>query len=95
VGRGLRPVLVPVAARATHAFRVQVLGAAVDVDVVPYGEGERPDRSVVFPDDHKLNVVGVREAFDAAQAVRSRRSGEGPLRGPSRRSGADWNCWAR
>src|SRR5664279_1714852 len=55
---------------ATHAFTVQVLGAAVDVDVVPYGGVEGPDRSVIFPDDHKLNVLGLREAFDAAQTVR-------------------------
>jgi hypothetical protein len=55
---------------ATHAFTVQVLGATVDVDVVPYGGVEGPDRSVVFPDHHKLNVLGTREAFDAAQTVR-------------------------
>jgi predicted nucleotidyltransferase len=55
---------------STHAFTVQVLGAAVDVDVVPYGGVEGPDRRVVFPNDHELNVLGVREAFDAAQTVR-------------------------
>jgi predicted nucleotidyltransferase len=55
---------------ATHAFTVQAVGTAVDVDVVPYGGVEGPDRSVLFPDDHKLNVLGVREAFDTAQTVR-------------------------
>jgi predicted nucleotidyltransferase len=55
---------------ALHAFTVHVHGVAVEVDVVPYGGVEAPDRSVVFPDDHKLNVLGVREVFDAAQTVR-------------------------
>jgi predicted nucleotidyltransferase len=39
------------------------------VDVVPYGGVEGADRSVVFPDDHTLNVLGVREADGAAQTV--------------------------
>lgn len=55
---------------AAHAFSVQVFGVAVEVDVVPYGGVEETDRSVVFPDDHKLNVLGVREVFDAAQTAR-------------------------
>jgi predicted nucleotidyltransferase len=56
--------------RAGHAFTVQVFGGAVEVDVIPYGGVEEPDRSVVFPDDHRLNVLGVSEVFDTAQIAR-------------------------
>lgn len=38
-------------------------------DVIPYGGVEEPDRSVHLPNDHRLNVLGVREAFDAADTV--------------------------
>lgn len=54
-----------------HTFSVLVGGAAVEVDVVPYGGVETPDRSVLLPDEHLLNVLGIREAFDAADTVQT------------------------
>ena len=53
-----------------HAFTVSLAGSSVEVDIVPYGGVEGPDRTVRLPDDHKLNVLGVREAFDAAVTAR-------------------------
>jgi predicted nucleotidyltransferase len=53
-----------------HSFSVPVDGVSVEVDIVPYGGVESPDRSVLLPDDHLLNVLGIREVFAAADAVR-------------------------
>ena len=52
-----------------HTFSVLIGKSPVEVDVVPYGGVETPDRSVLLPDDHLLNVLGIREAFDAADVV--------------------------
>jgi predicted nucleotidyltransferase len=38
----------------------------VELDIVPYGGVEEPDRIVHLPDDHNLNVLGIQEVFDAA-----------------------------
>jgi predicted nucleotidyltransferase len=48
---------------------VSVSDKRIEVDVIPYGGVEEPDRSVHLPNDHRLNVLGVREAFDAADTV--------------------------
>ncbi|MBK8075263.1 MAG: nucleotidyl transferase AbiEii/AbiGii toxin family protein [Kineosporiaceae bacterium] len=53
-----------------HAFTVDVDGVHVPVDVVPYGGIEAVDRTVDLPDDHRLNVLGLREAFATAQTAR-------------------------
>ena len=53
-----------------HAFTVDVDGVHVPVDVVPYGGIEAFDRTVDLPDDHRLNVLGLREAFATAQTAR-------------------------
>lgn len=50
-----------------HAFTVRVSGVPVPVDIVPYGGIEAPDRTIHLPDEHTLNVLGLREAHDAAQ----------------------------
>jgi len=55
---------------AVHAFAVNVSGVTVEVDIVPYGGVEGPDRAVRLPEDHSLNVLGVREAFAAADTAR-------------------------
>jgi predicted nucleotidyltransferase len=49
-----------------HAFTVSLAGSPVEVDIVPYGGVEEPDRTVHLPDDHNLNVLGIQEVFDAA-----------------------------
>jgi predicted nucleotidyltransferase len=54
----------------THAFTVALAGSSVEVDLVPYGGVEQPDRTVHLPDDHDLNVLGLQEVFDAAVTAR-------------------------
>lgn len=53
-----------------HAFTVEISGVPIAVDIVPYGGIEDPDRTVRLPDEHTLHVLGLREAFDAAQVAR-------------------------
>ncbi len=53
-----------------HAFTVSPAGAPVEVDIVPYGGVEKPDRTVDLPDDHNLNVLGIQEVFTAAVTAR-------------------------
>jgi predicted nucleotidyltransferase len=53
-----------------HAFTVSLAGSPVEVDIVPYGGVEGPDRTVHLPDDHNLNVLGIQEVFDAAVTAR-------------------------
>lgn len=53
-----------------HTFTVQICGTPVAVDIVPYGPIEAPDRTVRLPDEHTLNVLGLRETHAAAQTVR-------------------------
>lgn len=52
--------LEPVGARG-HTFAV--LG--VEVDVVPCGGVEAADRTLLWPDDHVMNLLGMREAYDS------------------------------
>ena len=49
------------------AHRFVVLG--VQVDIVPFGAIEAPDRSITWPDDHTMTVLGFREAWEAAEVV--------------------------
>ena len=53
-----------------HAFTVEISGVPIAVDIVPYGGIEDPDRTVRLPDEHTLHVLGLREAFNAAQVAR-------------------------
>lgn len=53
--------------RGTSAHKFVVEGT--EVDVVPYGGIEEEDRTITWPDDHVMNVVGFREAVDTAQTV--------------------------
>lgn len=48
--------------RAAHRFSV----IGVPVDVVPFGAIEAPDRSITWPDDHTMTVLGFREALTNA-----------------------------
>jgi predicted nucleotidyltransferase len=50
---------------SSHTFRV--LG--IPVDVIPYGDIEAEDRSITWPDDHVMNVLGFREAAETAVVV--------------------------
>ncbi|MGC7102209.1 nucleotidyl transferase AbiEii/AbiGii toxin family protein [Amycolatopsis lurida] len=51
--------------RGVHAFLVE----GIEVDVVPYGGIEAEDRTVLWPDDHRMNVRGLSEAVESAEAV--------------------------
>ncbi|WP_436492273.1 nucleotidyl transferase AbiEii/AbiGii toxin family protein [Actinokineospora sp. HUAS TT18] len=51
--------------RSAHKFIVE----GTEVDVVPYGGIELADRTIVWPDDHAMSVLGFREAVDSAQTV--------------------------
>ncbi|MBB5806055.1 putative nucleotidyltransferase [Saccharothrix ecbatanensis] len=48
-----------------HKFIVE----GTEVDVAPYGGIEQEDRTIMWPDDHAMNVLGFREAVDTAQSV--------------------------
>lgn len=54
-----------------HRFLVQ----GAEVDIVPFGALERPDRTIVWPNDHAMSVLGFSEAFAHADEVRLARSG--------------------
>ncbi|UUV34998.1 nucleotidyl transferase AbiEii/AbiGii toxin family protein [Amycolatopsis roodepoortensis] len=51
--------------RSVHSFLVE----GVEVDVLPYGGIEDEDRTVLWPDDHRMNVRGLREAVASAESV--------------------------
>ncbi|GAB2766151.1 nucleotidyl transferase AbiEii/AbiGii toxin family protein [Amycolatopsis magusensis] len=51
--------------RHVHAFLVE----GVEVDVVPHGGIEGEDRTILWPDDHRMNVRGLSEAVEAAETV--------------------------
>ncbi|MFI9012162.1 nucleotidyl transferase AbiEii/AbiGii toxin family protein [Actinosynnema sp. NPDC053489] len=50
---------------SAHEFLVE----GTEVDVVPYGGIEEEDRTITWPDDHVMSVLGFREAVDTAQTV--------------------------
>jgi predicted nucleotidyltransferase len=56
------------AAATPTAHRFLVRGT--QLDVIPFGAIENADRTVALPDDHELNVLGFREAYDSAVTVR-------------------------
>lgn len=51
--------------RGVHKFLVD----GVEVDVVPYGGIEREDRTILWPDDYRMNVRGLSEAAPTAETV--------------------------
>lgn len=51
--------------RSVHSFLVE----GVEVDVLPYGDIEGEDRTILWPDDHRMNVLGLREAVVSAETV--------------------------
>jgi len=51
--------------KGVHKFVV----AGTEVDVVPYGGVERVDRTILWPDDHQMNVIGLREAVASAETA--------------------------
>ncbi|NUT52407.1 MAG: hypothetical protein HOV94_34705, partial [Saccharothrix sp.] len=51
--------------RGVHKFIV----VDAEVDVVPYGGVEREDRTILWPDDHEMNVLGLREAVESADTA--------------------------
>lgn len=50
-----------------HRRRFRVNG--IEVDVVPFGAVEGPDRTVTSPDGHRLNLLGMSEALACAVTV--------------------------
>lgn len=51
--------------RSVHSFLVE----GVEVDVVPYGGIEEEGRTILWPDDHRMNVRGLSEAVASAEQV--------------------------
>lgn len=49
-----------------HKFDV----SGIEVDIVPFGGVEHPDRTITWPDEMSMNLLGFQEAFDAAELVR-------------------------
>jgi predicted nucleotidyltransferase len=49
-----------------HRFTVR----GMQVDVIPFGEIESKDRTIVWANDHLMNVFGFREAYASAVTVR-------------------------
>ncbi|WP_165436553.1 nucleotidyl transferase AbiEii/AbiGii toxin family protein [Amycolatopsis suaedae] len=52
--------------KSVHSFLVE----GVEVDVLPYGGVEEEDRTILWPDDHRMNVRGLSEAVASAELVR-------------------------
>ncbi|WP_290053311.1 nucleotidyl transferase AbiEii/AbiGii toxin family protein [Amycolatopsis solani] len=50
---------------SVHSFLIE----GVEVDVLPYGGIEREDRTILWPDDHRMNVRGLSEAVASAETV--------------------------
>ncbi|AIG79469.1 nucleotidyl transferase AbiEii/AbiGii toxin family protein [Amycolatopsis japonica] len=51
--------------RSAHSFLVE----GIEVDVLPYGGIEDEDRTILWPDDHRMSVRGFREAVASAESV--------------------------
>lgn len=51
--------------RSIHTFRVR----GIDVDIVPFGSIESPDRTITWPDEHRMTTNGFREALRHAVMV--------------------------
>ncbi|MGW7536678.1 nucleotidyl transferase AbiEii/AbiGii toxin family protein [Amycolatopsis sp. NPDC054798] len=50
---------------SVHSFLVE----GIEVDVVPYGGIEEEGRTILWPDDHRMNVRGLSEAVASAEQV--------------------------
>jgi predicted nucleotidyltransferase len=53
--------------RRSHQHTFLVLGH--EVDVVPYGRIEAVDQTIMWPNDYRMNVLGLQEAFDSAEVA--------------------------
>ncbi|MFD0199464.1 MULTISPECIES: hypothetical protein [Saccharothrix] len=51
--------------KGVHKFVVM----DTEVDVMPYGGVERADRTILWPDDYEMNVLGLREAVESAETA--------------------------
>jgi predicted nucleotidyltransferase len=56
----------PPARGGSHTFSV----IGVEVDIIPFGAIESAERTILWPDDHEMNVFGFREALARAIEVR-------------------------
>lgn len=63
----LRQLTGPFTRRAGSEHRFEV--HKTQVDVIPFGEIEDADRTITWPNDHRMNVFGFREAMAAAVRV--------------------------
>lgn len=52
--------------RVPHKFVVR----GVDVDIIPFGPIESEDRTITWPNEHRMDVFGFQEAFRAAVRVK-------------------------
>jgi predicted nucleotidyltransferase len=52
--------------RSAHKFVVR----GVEVDIIPFGPIESDERTITWPDDHRMHVFGFREALSAAVQVK-------------------------
>jgi predicted nucleotidyltransferase len=55
---------------AVGASKHKFLVSGIEVDIVPFGGVEHADRTITWPDEMSMNLLGFREAFDAAEVVR-------------------------
>ena len=53
--------------RASHRYRVD----GCPVDIIPFGGIESPGRTITWPDDHEMNVLGFQEALGGRRHRRS------------------------
>lgn len=49
-----------------HTFQVH----GINVDIVPFGDIESPDRTITWPDEHQMTTIGFREALTHAVTVK-------------------------
>src|SRR5262245_55610323 len=52
--------------RSAHKFLI----GSTEVDIIPFGDIENDKRVIRWPDDHEMNVLGFKEAYDAAVHVK-------------------------
>jgi hypothetical protein len=52
-----------------HEHGAEPPWACVEVDVVPFGDIQGEDRTILWPDDHRMNVRGLSEAMESAERV--------------------------
>lgn len=64
----LRQLTAPLTRRKDSEHKFEVRGT--EVDVIPFGAIEDSNRTITWPNDHRMNVFGFREAMDTAVRVR-------------------------